>query len=94
MNSLSGPKENDIIKSLLWDLMLSTNDCYPGCGCEWDFFDMTLDRVKSWILKNDFSLALDQIDQLIFTLDIDIGDYLDQPSLEFSLPEEQLTLLN
>ncbi|GAG25189.1 unnamed protein product, partial [marine sediment metagenome] len=44
------PNETDKIKSPLWDLMLSTNDCWPGCGCEYDFFDMTLDRMKAWVL--------------------------------------------
>ncbi len=42
--------------------MLSTNDCYPGCDCDDDFFDMTLGRVKLWVSKNDPIKILDQID--------------------------------
>ncbi len=42
--------------------MLSTNDCYPGCDCDDDFFDMTLERVKLWASKNDPIKILDQID--------------------------------
>ncbi|MHA2007238.1 MAG: hypothetical protein ACXABO_05955 [Promethearchaeota archaeon] len=41
---------NEYIEPPLWDLMLSTNDCYPECGCEYDIFEMTKDRVKSWVL--------------------------------------------
>ena len=67
------PNEIDKIKSPLWDLMLSTNDCWPGCGCDYDIFDMTLDRVKVWVLQNDYNLALDEINELISFPEIDIG---------------------
>ena len=42
MSDNPSTEEAGLIKALLWDLMLSTNDCYPGCGCDDDFFDMTL----------------------------------------------------
>lgn len=68
------PNETDKIKSPLWDLMLSTNDCFPGCGCENDFFDMTFNRVRAWVLQNDGNLALDQINELISYPEVDVGD--------------------
>ena len=78
-----GPEVTDIIISPLWDLMLFTNDCYPGCGCDYDLFDMTLDRVKAWVLKNDYKLALNQIEQLISSPQIDVGDLQLQTGIPF-----------
>jgi hypothetical protein len=49
MNFEHNSEKSNIIKSPLWDFMLSTNDCYPGCSCDDDFFDMTLNRVKKWV---------------------------------------------
>ena len=40
------------IKDPLWSLMLSCNDCYPGCSCDEDYFNISTDRVASW-LKSD-----------------------------------------
>ncbi len=77
------PENSDIIKSPLWDLMLSTNDCYPGCGCYDDIFDMTLEPVKAWVLENDSKLALSQIDQLLSIPKIDIGDLQLQMGIPF-----------
>lgn len=73
MNIKYETENSNIIKSPLWDLMLSTNDCYLGCGCDDDFCDMRLDRVKAWVQENDYNLALSQIDQLITNPKIDIG---------------------
>ena len=42
-------EDPNLIKNPLWDLMLSTNDCTPGCGCDYDFFDITLERIKNWM---------------------------------------------
>ena len=82
------PNETDKLKSPLWDLMLSTNDCFPGCGCEYDFFDMTLDRVKVWVLQNDSNLALDQINELISSSEIDIGELQLQTGFPFQTFDE------
>lgn len=38
----------DPIPDPLWDMMLSTNDCYPGCACAQDYFEITVDRLKQW----------------------------------------------
>jgi len=76
------------IKSPLWDLMLSTNDYYPRCGCDDDFFDMILERVKSWVSKNDPVIVLDQIDELLANNDIDIGDIQIQANYPFQNFEE------
>jgi hypothetical protein len=51
----------------LWDLMLSTHGCDPGCGCDADFaIEPTL--IRAWIgeFGEDFGLtALRQIDELL-----------------------------
>lgn len=46
MSNHNSTEEAGLIKAPLWDLMLSINDCYPGCGCDDDYFDMTLDYEK------------------------------------------------
>ena len=75
--------ESAVIKAPLWDLMLSTNDCYPGCGCDYDDFDMTLERVKSWVSKNDAVKVLVQVDELLAKKDIDVGDIQIQTNYPF-----------
>ena len=65
MNDNTSTEETSLIKAPLWDLMLSTNDCYPGCGCDDDDFDMTLDRVKRWVRSHDELKVIQQIDQLL-----------------------------
>lgn len=48
--------------------MLSTNDCYPGCACEDDRFQITEQRLGKWISKEhpgDVSEALDNLDRII-----------------------------
>lgn len=82
------PSETDKIKSPLWDLMLSTNDCWPGCGCEYDFFDITFDRIKAWVLQNNYNIALDQINELISSPEIDIGDIQLQTGYPFQTFDE------
>ena len=80
--------ESDVIRVPLWDLILSTNDCYPGCGCDYDVFDMTLERVKSWVSKNDAVKVLDQIDELLAKKGIDVGDIQIQTNFPFQNLEE------
>lgn len=83
MNEVDTPLESDLICKPLWEFMLSTNDCSPGCGCEWDFFDMTLKRVKDWVLKNDHSKALSQIDELLSNSKMDVGEIQIQTGIAF-----------
>jgi hypothetical protein len=55
------------IRDPLWDLMLSTNDCYPGCGCEGDYFDITTARVSEWVKsagEEKNRLALEQLQKI------------------------------
>ena len=68
--------------------MLSTNDCYPGCGCDEDFFDMTLDHVKKWVITHDELKAIQQIDQLLSNDNIDVGDIQIQTNIPFQSEEE------
>jgi len=90
MNSESKHKSenSDIIKSPLWDLMLFTNDCYPGCGCDDDYFDMTLDRVKKWVSANEGTKVVQQIDDLLSDEKIDVGEVQIQTYIPFQTLEE------
>lgn len=59
------------IPTPLWDLMLSTNDCSPGCGCELDFFDLNVSRITAWVekaKKEDIKLALKQSQEFAKTV--------------------------
>ena len=83
-------EDPNLIKNPLWDLMLSTNDCTPGCGCDYDFFDITLERIKNWMWKNDSAktLIINQIDKLLKFKDVDIGDIQIQTGYPFQNFEE------
>lgn len=75
MQSTAASDERQIVKDPLWDLMLSTNDCYPGCSCDDDFFDMTVVRVKEWIKQNGekkAQRALTQLDELLSTSSLNV----------------------
>ena len=88
MNFESNSEKYNIIKSPLWDLMLSTNDCYPGCGCDDDYFDMTLERIKKWVIVHDKSTVILQIDQLLSNDNIDVGEIQIQTNTPFQSEEE------
>ena len=88
MNFEHNSEKSNIIKSPLWDLMLSTNDCYPGCGCDDDVFDMTLNRVKIWVSNNDGTKVIQQIDILLSDENIDIGEVQLQTNFPFQTFEE------
>ena len=64
------------------------NDCYPGCSCDDDFFDMTVDRVKKWVLTHDELEVIQQIDQLLSNDNIDVGDFQIQTNIPFQSEEE------
>ena len=49
----------------LWSLMLSTNDCYPGCACDDDRFQITPDRIGAWIVHNGIDAASVAFTQLV-----------------------------
>ena len=88
MSDNTSTEETGLIKAPLRDLMLSTNDCYPGCSCDDDFFDMTFDRVKKWVITHDESKAIQQIDQLLTNDDIDVGVIQIQTNIPFQSEEE------
>jgi hypothetical protein len=57
----------DIIEDPLWDLMLSTHTCTPGCGCDGDFV-IGPETTSYWIdeLGEEFGrFALRQVDELL-----------------------------
>ncbi len=68
--------------------MLSTNDCYPGCGCDEDYFDMTFERIKKWVETHDELTVILQIDQLLSNDNIDVGDIQIQTNIPFQSEEE------
>ena len=88
MNFEHNSEKYNIIKSPLWDLMLSTNDCYPGSGCDEDSFDMTLKRIKKWVEAHDELTVILQIDQLLSNDNIDVGDIQIQTNIPFQSEEE------
>lgn len=88
MNFKHNSENSNLIKFPLWDLMLSTNDCYPGCGCDDDVFDMTLNRVKKWVSNNDSTKVIRQIDKLLSDENIDIGEIQIQTNFPFQTFEE------
>ena len=53
------------IQDPLWSLMLSTNDCFPGCSCDDDFFDICSERVKEWLKLNNLEKLQQSKKQLI-----------------------------
>jgi hypothetical protein len=59
----------------LWSLMLSTNDCYPGCCCDDDFFDMSPERISVWTDKNGIESAIEASQVLVALLDSQPLDY-------------------
>jgi hypothetical protein len=66
--------DKEQIKQPLWNIMLSTNDCNPGCGCEADKFQMTQERIQQSVVENGIEnakLALIQIDELIPLVEIE-----------------------
>ena len=62
----TSPLLQDVIPEPLWSLMLSTNDCYPGCSCESDRFEMTPERIHRWLAErpNETQQVLQQITDL------------------------------
>ncbi len=64
MKTLQTREESQTIKDPLWNLMLSTNDCYPGCSCDSDFFDITPERVQQWVRHNGSQNAKQALVQL------------------------------
>jgi len=88
MNFELNAEKSNLIKAPLWDLMLSTNDCYPGCGCDQDFFDMTLDRIKKWVNTHDESQIIQQIDLLLSSENINVGEIQIQTNIPFQSEEE------
>ena len=75
------------IQHPLWELMLSTNDCSPGCACEDDHFQMTLPRVRQWIEateKQDVESAKCQLEALLSVDESRVEDFSNQTNLYFS----------
>jgi hypothetical protein len=59
----------------LWSLIISTNDCFPGCGCDDDFFDMSPERIDLWIYDNDYHAAIEASQVLVALRDSQPLDY-------------------
>jgi hypothetical protein len=86
----------DPIENPLWDLMLFTNDCYPGCSCERDFFDMKVWRVQNWqenAGEDAKQKALQQIEKLIHSRSLDLVKLTNQVNYCFGNLEEAIAWL-
>ena len=96
MNTGYPPKYDDIIEPPLWDLMLSTNDCHPGCSCDDDYFQITEERIGKWIEKNsDLTDAVRiQINALCGKTNLDIDALTVQTNINFGDMEEINKWLN
>jgi len=70
----------------LWDLMLSTNDCYPGCACDDDYFQITEQRIGEWIKRNGIKKGIEtlkQLDEIEITETVDYEDISIQTNIHF-----------
>jgi hypothetical protein len=86
----------DPIENPLWDLMLFTNDCYPGCSCDRDFFDMTPAKVQLWLNmvgKEDREKAMGQVDRLINCSSLDLERLSSQTNFYFDNRGEAIAWL-
>lgn len=84
-----------IIEDPLWDLMLSTHSCHPGCGCGGDFFIKPL-LISRWLdeFGEEFGrIALRQVDDLLAMGPSMEGAVVDQRFRRFSAPETVTTWL-
>jgi hypothetical protein len=77
-----------LIPAPLWDLMLSTNDCCPGCSCEADRFEITSQRVASWVARYpaESRQALAQLEALAGDPALDLVGLSDQTNVHFDSP--------
>lgn len=78
--------KSEILRDSLWELILFTNDCYPGCGCEKDFFDMTPAKVQMWLKtvgEIESEKARTQIEQLINCSNLDLERISSQTNYYF-----------
>jgi len=90
------PVYEPIIPTPLWDLMLSTNDCHPGCGCDLDYFQITEERIGEWMNKHPtkIKMVLEQLDELEEQEDLDLDSLVVQTAVNFRDREEVKTWVN
>lgn len=89
--------ERKIVRDPLWNLMLFTNDCYPGCSCDNDFFDMTVVRVEEWINQNgerQVQQTLAQIDEILSTSSLNVEDLSDQTNYPMENKDDAIAWLS
>lgn len=79
-----------MIPEPLWSLMVSTNDCYPGCACELDVFHIEKSRIREWSDENpeDFKKACEQLEELINSYDINHIEIMEQTNLMMASGED------
>lgn len=80
----------------LWDLMLSTNDCYPGCSCDADGFEIELERVGKWLTRVGIDhgwQALAQLDALSASLPANSAALSDLTNVYFGSSDEAASWL-
>ena len=70
--------------------MLSTNDCYPGCSCEADAFEITSQRVAGWVARYpaESRQALLQLEALASDPALDLVGLSDQTNVHIDSQAE------
>ena len=73
-----------MIPEPLWSLMLSTNDCHPGCTCELDVFKIERARIQKWCSEHpeQYAVAHKQLDELIAKADLNHITISEQTNIE------------
>lgn len=81
-----------VIKAPLWEMLLDTNQCYPGCGCEADVFEQDLKPISRWLRSAGTpqgEVALAQLDALLASADsIDQDELSYQTNMAFTSIED------
>ena len=79
------------IDSPLWDVLLSTNRCYPGCACDDDVFELRADVCRTWsrlFCQEDLSEASEQLNALLELPELPVEKISDQMTTAFSSTEQ------
>lgn len=78
--------DNPPLSGPLWEMMLSTNGCYPGCSCVNDEFQQTPELVETWVAATGIhqaQVALRQLDELLARPHLDANAIQDQINTYF-----------
>lgn len=78
--------ESKVFSQRLWEFLLSSNACSPGCGCKDDFFEQTSAGVRTILSKKPSSLLVqlkDELKSLIRSEELSLSDATDDVAIDF-----------